>query len=174
MIWLRGTPYHRGGLYDLTLRDLLDLDRLLAQYQGLLSHWWEIPAAQDDLLSMSPERRHLHPEAPLLVAVMAWGTLRANGRPDSLDEVLDSGLGWRDVEVTDEDSEAEESLPRGFRASNTQSSSPELDGMDLRREVYSRLLDVMALFRLTPDDVWRLPLAVWLGVAAQIDSLDRR
>lgn len=155
------------------MRDLLNLDRFLAVYQGGLSHWWEIPAAAEDHDSMPPELRQHHPEAALLLVVWVWGTMRRNGETATLDEVLDSGLSADEVwiERAADDSPAPASLPRGFRSSIVERDAPDVVGMDLQREVARRLLGAMFHLHLTPADVWALPLGVWLGVAAQVDAL---
>lgn len=174
-MWIAGRPYHPGGLWDLALRDLLNLDRFLAVYQGGLRHWWEIPAAAEDHDSMPAELRQYHPESALLLAVWVWGTMRRNGETASLDEVLDSGLEVDEVWIDREpgDSPESESLPRGFRSSIVEQDAPDVVGMDLQREVARRLLGAMVHLHLKPADVWALPLGVWLGVAAQIDALSK-
>lgn len=173
MLWVRGEPFHEGNLFDLTLRDLLDLDLILARYKGSLRHWWEIPAAIDELNSTPTEERGDHPESGILLAVRVWGTMRANGRPDTFIGILDSGLRWDEVLLTKEPSEPAEQMPHGFRAGNVQSSTPDVIGMDIKREVGRYALGAMIHLHLTYEDLWRLPLWLWLGVAAQIDELRR-
>ena len=73
LLWVRGEPLHEGSLFDLTLRDLLDLDLMLARYTGLLSHWWEIPDAIEDISSMPADLRLEHPEAYLALTVRVGG-----------------------------------------------------------------------------------------------------
>ncbi len=171
LLWVRGEPLHEGSLFDLTLRDLLDLDLMLARYTGLLSHWWEIPDAIEDISSMPADLRLEHPEAYLALTVRVWGSMRRSGRSDSLADILDSGLEWTEVQVTGADSEPDDDLPPGFRPGNVQAGRPDVEGMDLLREVGTRYLLIARYLRISWDDVWSLPLWVWLGVAAQVDSL---
>jgi hypothetical protein len=184
MLWVRGVPLFEGNLFDLTLRDLLDLDLFLAslkapqflnpRYKGDVRHWWQIPASAEEFNEMAPEGRGGHPDAMLLLAVRVLGSYRASGRPDSLDSILDSGLQWDEVIVTSApNTPVEDNLPRGFRAGNTQHAMPDVDGMDLNREVSARFMDIALMFGWTLADVYRLPLYVWLGVAAQVDAAQK-
>lgn len=167
MLWIRGVPFHPGGLFDLTLRDLMDLDRLLAVSPGAtLAHWWEVPEAEEDLFSMDAALRPHHPAVAIVHAVWALGSHRATGLSTTLDEVLDSGVGMGDFWVDKPDDVEPERLPRGFRSS-VQSTVPDVQGTDLRRDVARYTLPAMEMFGVT--DPWRLSLAVWLGVVASIE-----
>lgn len=172
MLWVRDVPLHEGHIFDLRLRDLLDLDLFLARYEGSLRHWWQIPATVDDVNELAPATRQYHPEAMLLLAVRVWGSYRASGRSESLEAILDSGLEWDQVWVTAEDGKAEaDKLPRGFRAGNVQQEAPpDVEGMDLVREVNRRLLGISHLFSYTLDQVYGLSLYAWLGIAAAVDA----
>lgn len=179
MLWVRGLPLHEGHLFDLTLRDLLDLDLFLARmaagegYYGEVRHWWQIIAAADDIAELPRSARQHHPDAALLLAVRVWGSYRASGRSESFDDAIPDDLRWDEVLVDgDEDQgDAGEQLPRGFRAGNTQSSAaPDLDGYDINREVNSRLLAVGHLFGFTRDQVMSQSLYAWLGIAAAVDA----
>lgn len=184
MLWVRNTPLFEGNLFDLTLRDLLDLDLYLAslkspayrnpKYKGGVRHWWQMPAAIEDYNTCEVDKIH-HPDAFLILLVRVWGSYRASGRSDSLDSILDSDLAWDEVLVVPDAAEVveDEGLPHGFRAGNVQRPSmPDVEGMDVRREVSQRLLVVARLFGWTLDEVYQLPLYAWLGVSALVDSLE--
>lgn len=182
MLWVRGLPLHEGHLFDLSLRDLLDLDLFLArcagspEYAGEVRHWWQIPAAVEDINELPEDCRPQHPDAMLLLAVRVWGSYRASGRTESFEVLLPDDLEWDEVLVVadpgDDEVEAEK-LPRGFRAGNTQSvSMPDVEGMDLNREVNRRLLDVSRVYGFTRDEIMAHSLSAWLGIAASIDAIE--
>lgn len=174
ILWVRGDPFPAGAINDLSLSDLQEFDRWLLKHPRSIAHWWELPGLADEYNTLPDRHKATHPEAALLLAVRTWATLRKARLPVTFDEVLGISPDELGVTATDE-AETEASLPRGFRAGNVQRDTPDLAEYDLEHEVYIRLLLVMHHFPgITPLNVWDVPLFVWMGMASQVDALQRK